>query len=72
MFEKMLLIDGVKYELWTPPSEDELEQIIIEHAKDIFGENSIYLDKKQNELKKKGILSLYCSLIMSLLLNEAV
>jgi len=22
----MLLIDGVKYELWTPPTEDEFEQ----------------------------------------------
>jgi hypothetical protein len=34
----MLLIDGVKYEEWTPATEDEFERIVIEHAKDIFGE----------------------------------
>ncbi len=43
----MLLIDGVKYELWTPPSEDEFEQVVKEHAQDIFGKESIYLDRKQ-------------------------
>jgi len=43
----MLLIDGVKYELWTPSTEDELEQIVKEHAQDVFGEQSIYLDMRQ-------------------------
>ena len=42
----MLLIDGVKYELWTPSTEDELEQMVKEHAQNIFGEQSIYLDIK--------------------------
>ena len=32
----MLLIDGVKYELWTPSNEDELEQMVIEHAQDVW------------------------------------
>jgi hypothetical protein len=36
----MLLIDGVKYWLWAPPSEGEFEQIVKEHAKDIFGEEA--------------------------------
>ena len=37
----MLLIDGVKYQEWTPPNEDEFERVVKEHAQDIFGENSI-------------------------------
>lgn len=41
----MLLIDGVRYEEWKPASEDEFERIVREHAKDIFGEQSIYLEK---------------------------
>jgi len=42
----MLLIDGVKYQEWTPQLEDDLEQVVKEHAQDIFGEQSIYLDIK--------------------------
>ena len=45
----MLLVDGVRYYEWEPKgpqAEDELEQIVIEHSEDIFGEKSIYLDKK--------------------------
>ena len=47
----MLLIDGVKYELWTPPSEDEFERIVKEHAQDIFGEQSEYFGKQKLESK---------------------
>lgn len=47
----MLLIDGVKYELWTPPSEDEFERIVKEHAQDIFGEPSEYFGKQKLESK---------------------
>ena len=50
----MLLIDGAKYEEWTPPSEDELEQMVKEHAQDIFGEQSIYLDIKTRLKSKLG------------------
>lgn len=42
----MLLIDGIKYELWTPPTEDEFERVVKEHSQDIFGEQSIYIDIK--------------------------
>jgi hypothetical protein len=45
----MLLIDGVKYKEWIPEgnrAEDELEQIVVEHSKDIFSENSIYFNKR--------------------------
>lgn len=54
----MLLIDSVKYELWTPPSEDAFEQVVKEHALDIFGENSMYLDTKQKLKSKAGIGSI--------------
>ena len=47
----MLLIDGVKYELWIPSVEDELEQMVKEHAQDIFGEQSEYFAKQRLESK---------------------
>jgi hypothetical protein len=54
----MLLIDGVKYELWTPPSEDEFERVVKEHTQEIFGEQSIYLDRKQKLKSLSGIGSI--------------
>lgn len=54
----MLLMDGIKYEVWTPPSEDEFERVVKEHATDIFGEESIYLDIKQKLKSKSGIGSI--------------
>jgi hypothetical protein len=47
----MLLMDGVKYELWAPPSEDEFERIVKEHTQDIFGEQSEYFGKQRLESK---------------------
>lgn len=54
----MLLIDGVKYELWTPPTEEEFERVVKEHAQEIFGEQSIYLDRKQKLKSLSGIGSI--------------
>jgi len=54
----MLLIDGVKYELWTPTNEDEFEQIVKEHGQEIFGQQSIYLDRKQKLKSLSGIGSI--------------
>lgn len=54
----MLLIDGVKYEEWTPPSEGEFERLVKEHTQDIFGEHSIYLDRKQKLKSLSGIGSI--------------
>ncbi len=54
----MLLIDGVKYEGWVPPNEDEFEQAVKEHAKDIFGKQSIYLDRKQKLKSLSGVGSI--------------
>ena len=54
----MLLIDGVKYELWTPPNEDDFEQMVKEHTQDIFGEQSIYIDRKQKLKSLSGVGSI--------------
>jgi len=50
-----LLIDGVRYKLWTPKDEAALEDIVKEHAKDIFGEDSIYFDIKPTLRSQAGI-----------------
>jgi len=43
----MLIIDGVKYKLWTPKDEEgEFHPMIKEHSKEIFGKDSIYFDVK--------------------------
>lgn len=42
----MLLIDGAKYREWMPGSEQELVDVVKEHAKEIFGEECIYLEKR--------------------------
>ncbi len=54
----MLLIDGIKYEPWTPKTEDEFESVVKEHAQEIFGEQSIYLDRKQKLKSLSGIGSI--------------
>lgn len=55
----MLLIDGVKYELWTPRNEvNDFQPIIKEHAKDIFGESSEYFDIKLKLETKLGKVSI--------------
>ena len=54
----MLLIDGVKYEEWTPPSEDEFERVVRKHDQDIFGEQSEYFDRKQKLKSLSGIGSI--------------
>jgi len=63
----MLLIDGVKYVEWKPEgenAEEELEQMVKEHAKGIFGENSIYLDKKQKLRSLAGVGSIPDGLVI--------
>jgi len=54
----MLLIDGVKYDQWIPPNEDEFEQVVKEHTQDIFGEQSIYIDRKQKLKSLSGVGSI--------------
>jgi hypothetical protein len=55
----MLLIDGVKYRLWTPKEEEkEFHPMIREHSKEIFGENSLYFDARYLLKTASGIGSI--------------
>lgn len=49
----MILVDAIKYELWNPHTEDDFEKMVKEHVQEIFGQESIYIDRKQ-KLKKAG------------------
>lgn len=43
----MLLIDGVKYDLWTPKDEEkEFHPLVRAHYREIFGEDALYFDVK--------------------------
>jgi hypothetical protein len=43
----MLVIDGVRYQLWTPTDEEkDFHPLVRENAQAIFGENTIYFDIK--------------------------
>ena len=53
----MLLIDGVKYELWTPlgaHAEDEFEQEVGKHAEEIFSKDAKYFDLKHKLASRSG------------------
>lgn len=55
MNEKILVIDGVKYNLWTPKDEKkEFEPIVIKHIEDIFGEGSLFFDIKKKIMSTTG------------------
>ncbi|MBI2329692.1 MAG: hypothetical protein HYU85_08715 [Chloroflexi bacterium] len=46
----MLLIDGVKYELWTPKKEvEEFHPLVKEHYREIFGGKSIFIEGSRLE-----------------------
>jgi len=61
----LIVIDGARYELWTPPSEDEFERMVKEHSQDIFGEQSIYFDTKQKLKSLSGIGSIPDGYVLS-------
>lgn len=52
-----ILTNDGKYEPYEYKNEDELEKIVIEHAKEIFGENCLFFPKKliQNKFNTKTI-----------------
>jgi len=63
----MLIIDGVKYKLWTPKDEEkDFHPMIKEHSKEIFGENSIYFDIKHKLRSKSGIATIPDAYVISL------
>ncbi len=55
----MLIIDGVRYRLWTPKDEErEFHPMIREHYREIFGEGCLYFDIKHRLKSKAGIGSI--------------
>lgn len=54
----ILLVDGVKYELWIPEKEAEFEEIVKEHSKEIFGNDSLYIDVKKRIKSESEIISI--------------
>ncbi len=57
----MLLVDGVRYEELVPQgprAEDEFERVVKEHTHEIFGAQSIYIDRKQKLKSLSGIGSI--------------
>lgn len=55
----LLIIDGIKYEPWTPNKEPgEFDIVVTEHLKDIFGDDVFYFDIKQMLKSDAGIGSI--------------
>jgi hypothetical protein len=51
----MLIIDGVKYRLWTPRDEEkEFQPLVEKHSKHIFGADSLYFPKEKLLVSKSG------------------
>jgi len=67
----MLLIDGVKYKLWTPKDEEkEFHPMVKKHSKEIFGEDSIYFDVKHKLISKSGIGSIPDAYVITLSMHH--
>jgi len=63
----MLVIDGVKYNLWIPKDEEkEFHPMVREHSKEIFGEDSIYFDLKYKLRSKSGIAAIPDAYVINL------
>jgi len=54
----MLYVDGVKYKLWVPSKEEELENFVEKNANKIFGEDVLYLPLKTKLKSLSGIGSI--------------
>jgi len=64
---KMLIIDGVKYRLWTPKDEEkDFHPMVKKHSKEIFGEDSIYFDIKHKLTSKSGIAAIPDAYVITL------
>jgi len=63
----MLLIDGIRYRLWTPRDEEkQFHPMIKEHFKEIFGSDSLYFDIRQILRTKLGIGSIPDAYVVTL------
>jgi len=63
----IFLVDGARYKLYRPKNEDELQRIVEEHYRDIFGQDSIFFDFEPKLRSTAGIGSKPdgCVLILS-------
>jgi predicted transport protein len=63
----MIIIDGVRYSLWTPKDEEkQFHPIVREHSREIFGENSLYFDVKHVLKTASGIGSIPDAYVINL------
>jgi hypothetical protein len=53
-----LLLNGVRYRVWHPDSEERLEGMVKEHAREIFGVKSFYFDIRRKIKTRAGIGSI--------------
>jgi len=60
-----LFQDGARYNLWKPQKERELEKIVIEHSREIFGDDSIYFPNEKTISSKAEILSIPDAYVVS-------
>jgi hypothetical protein len=52
----ILLIDGIRYKLWTPKDEEkEFHPLVRKYSKEIFGNNTVYLDISPRLKSEAGI-----------------
>jgi len=65
--DSVFLVDGVRYKLYKPKTEEELQEVIKEHYRDLFGEDSIFFDFEPKLRSEAGIGSKPdgCVLILS-------
>jgi hypothetical protein len=62
----MLIIDGVRYRLWTPKDEEkEFHPLVRKCSKDIFGEDSFYFEARQILRSAAGIGSIPDAYVIS-------
>lgn len=62
----MLIIDGVRYRLWTPKDEvKEFHPLVKKCSKDIFGEDSLYFEVRQILKSASGISSIPDAYVIS-------
>lgn len=63
----MLLVDGVKFKLWSPEDEEnEFHPMVKEHSEEIFGEDAVYFDLKHKLTSRSGIASIPDAYVITL------
>jgi len=67
MLIHMLIVDGVKYKLWTPKDEEkEFHPLVKKNYKQIFGEDALYFDLKQKLSSKAGLVGIPDAYVITL------